>query len=124
MAHAIDAGDQIEESAEQRRQQDNTDPADGGPHVGLVHGGVGRRGGGRHQSEQEHKVRPVVVQEGLQVKQHGRWWSNLSAIWTKRASQVYRRVAPGSRNDFAMAPGMAAGPGGTTANARHGPPTP
>src|SRR5690606_21509390 len=50
-------------------------------------------------------VRPVVVQEGLQVKQHGRWCGPIyGQMGTKTASQVYRRLAPGSRSTVRRRP--------------------
>ena len=65
-ANAVDAGDEIEKGADERREDDNADPADRRSHFLLRH----RRMNGRRHPEHERKQEKHVGPVGLDQCQH------------------------------------------------------
>ncbi|CFW41056.1 Uncharacterised protein [Bordetella pertussis] len=65
-ADAVDAGDEIEQGAKERREQGDPDPGDGGAHILFGHGGMhGGAGAGDH-ADRKDDMRPIVAQQLFQ----------------------------------------------------------
>ncbi len=76
-ADSVDAGDQVDRRAHQRRQDDDADPADGGADILLRHGGVNGAKRAGHQRNRGQDMRPIMgerVEHGEDIEHFPEKW--------------------------------------------------